>query len=316
MSAVLPDEYEVRPARAGDLDDVVRLAETVDRAFGLPLETTREFLSRLWNTPGTDLERDTRVVLVGETVVAFAQSMWWPEEGGPLILSWVATHPEHRGAGIETTLLSWGEDLARARGTDGIRVEVVDRDEPGHERLRSRGYRQVRSFFTMWRGLGEDEEEGTVPAGVRIRPYEDADERAFFEVHEASFADHWEFRPTSFEAFNENLHAEGWDPSLAFLAEAGGEAVGLVATFLNEKNGYVALLGVIPSRRGRGIAKALLMRSFAELAARGRREVRLDVDAEGSYGAVALYEGVGMSVHRRYDMFDLATTQVRNDDRP
>jgi ribosomal protein S18 acetylase RimI-like enzyme len=39
-------------------------------------------------------------------------------------------------------------------------------------------------------------------------------------------------------------------------------------------------------------------------------EVRLYVDARNVHGAVALYEGVGMSVYRRYDTFDLGTREA------
>jgi ribosomal protein S18 acetylase RimI-like enzyme len=122
-----------------------------------------------------------------------------------------------------------------------------------------------------------------------------------YEVDQASFAEDWGFRPTSFESFNEELRGEDWDPSLVFLAEAGEETVGHVVSFLFETRGHVGILGVLKEWRRRGIGRSLLRRSFAELAGRGMPEVRLGVDAQNVHGAVALYEGVGMSVHRRYD---------------
>jgi ribosomal protein S18 acetylase RimI-like enzyme len=62
--------------------------------------------------------------------------------------------------------------------------------------------------------------------------------------------------------------------------------------------GYVDSLGVLKEWRPRGIGTALLRRTFAELAGRGSREVRLGVDTQDVHGAVAVYEGVGMSVYR------------------
>jgi ribosomal protein S18 acetylase RimI-like enzyme len=158
--------------------------------------------------------------------------------------------------------------------------------------------------------IGEHVEEEPVPDGISIRPYRDVDERDLYELHEASFADHWGMRPTSFENFNEELHGVDWDPSLVFLAESDGRPVGFLAGFLFEAMGYVGILGVLKEARGRGIGKALLRRSFAEFAARGRREVRLGVDAENADGAVKLYEHVGMSVLRAYDAFDLRTEEA------
>ena len=74
--------------------------------------------------------------------------------------------------------------------------------------------------------------------------------------------------------------------------------------------GYVDSLGVLKEWRGRGIGKALLRRGFAELAGRGSPEVRLGVDTQNVHGAVALYEGVGMSVYRRYDVFHMGTSEA------
>jgi mycothiol synthase len=310
MSERVEGRFEIRPAREEDLEEVAGLIQTVDRALGLPLEPIREDLVWTWHLPTTDLGRDTRVVRDGHTVVGYGEATWkHPDDGGPLFL-FVWVHPEVKAAGIESWLMSWGEALADERGSDGIRTDSPDVDGQRHDLLRSRGYVHVRSSFTMSKGLELDEDAGTVPPGVEIRRYEDADERALYEVSEASFAEHWGFRPTSLESFNEEIHGEDWDPSLVFLAEANGETVGHVIAFRFESCGYVGSLGVLKEWRGRGIAKALLRRTFAELAARGMREVRLGVDAENAQGAVALYEGVGMTVYRRYDTFDMGTPEA------
>jgi mycothiol synthase len=302
--------FETGPARETDLDDVVGVLEAADRALGLPPEPIREELAWTWHLPTTDLKRDTRILREAEAVIAYGEGTWkHPDEGGPLDLS-VRVHPDYRGAGIGTWLMAWGERLASERGSEGVRAFAADRDTSAHNLLLSRGYVHVRSAFTMRKDLEPDEDPGTPPAGVRIRRYEDADERVLFEVDQASFAEHWGFRPMSFENFNENLHGEDWDPSLVFLAEAGGETVGCVVPFLFETCGYVGILGVLKEWRGRGIGKALLRRSFAEFAGRGMREARLSVDTQNVHGAVALYESAGMSVYRRYDTFDIGTSEA------
>jgi mycothiol synthase len=191
-----------------------------------------------------------------------------------------------------------------------VRAFAADADAQAQELLRSRRYVHVRSGYTMQRGLEPDEDPGTPPAGVSIRRYDDADERALFEVDQASFAEHWGFRGTTFESFNEDLHGESWDPSLVFLAEGGEGTVGFAVSFVFQTCGYVDGLGVLKEWRGRGIGKALLHRSFAELASRGMPEVMLHVDAQNVHGAVALYERVGMSVYRRYGVCDLGTREA------
>jgi mycothiol synthase len=302
--------FEVGPARQRDLDDVVRLLEAADQALDLPTEPMREELLWTWHLPTTNLDRDTRILRDAETVIAYGEAIWkHPEEGGPLSL-FVRVHPGYGGAGIGTSLTTWGERLAYERGAEGVRAFAADRDASAQDLLRSRGYVRVRSSFTMRKDVGPGEDPGTPPPGVSIRRYEDADERVLHEVDQASFAEDWGFRPTSFESFNEELHGEDWDPSLVFLAVAGEETVGHVVSFRFETRGYVGLLGVLKEWRRRGIGRSLLRRSFAELADRGMREVRLGVDAQNVHGAVALYEGVGMSVHRRYDTFDIGTSEA------
>jgi mycothiol synthase len=303
--------YTLRPAVDVDLDAVVRLIDDADRALGLDPDPIREFLTWVWHIPPTDLERDTRLVLKGAEVAGFAQGIWSLEEGGPLD-ALIRVHPDHLGRGIGSWASAWAEALSAERGCDGIRSQTADRDAAGRELLTSRGYVQVRSSFTMGRKLSPEEEPGTAPAGVTIRAFETGrDERSLHEVYEASFADHWGFRPIPYATFEVEMYgADDWDPSLAYLAEVDGEVVGLVVALSFEGEGSVAILGVVPGWRGRGIAKALLRRAFAMLAERGHQEVRLGVDAQNPTGAIALYEGVGMTPYRAYDTFDLGTPEV------
>jgi mycothiol synthase len=301
--------FDTRPVRKTDLDDVVGLLEAADEALGLPPESIREELTWTWNLPRTNLERDTRILRDADAVIAYGEAMWNQDEGGPLHLS-VRVHPDYRGRGIGSWLLAWGESLASERGSEGVRAFAADADAQAQALLRSRRYVHVRSGYTMRKDLEPDEDPGTPPAGVTIRRYDDADERVLYEMDQASFAEHWGFRPTSFESFNEELHGEDWDPSLVFLAQTSGTRVGYVVSFLFQTCGYVANLGVLKEWRGRGIGKALLHRSFAELASRDMPEVRLNVDAQNVHGAVALYESVGMSVYRRYDVFDIGTREA------
>ena len=63
--------------------------------------------------------------------------------------------------------------------------------------------------------------------------------------------------------------------------------------------GYVDMVGVRREYRRRGLAQAMLRRSFVLYWDRGQRSVGLGVDGESLTHAVALYEKVGMHIHRR-----------------
>ncbi|MBZ5734854.1 GNAT family N-acetyltransferase [Nocardioides sp. TRM66260-LWL] len=56
---------------------------------------------------------------------------------------------------------------------------------------------------------------------------------------------------------------------------------------------YVAYVGVRAAARGRGVARGLLTTVVADAAARGRDSVALEVDADSTTGADALYRSLG-----------------------
>jgi mycothiol synthase len=268
----------------------------------------REMLQWFWTLATVDLARDTVVIEADGSVAAYGDTMWDPSVGGPLSAT-IRVHPGHHGRGLGSALAAWAEEASAERGAAGLRHEVLAADRAAAELLASRGYVEVRTSWTMGRPLSGDEVATGAPEGVSIRAFEPGDERAVFEVHEASFADHWGFRQSTFESFTDMWFRAGgdFDPSLLFLAEEGGATIGHAATLVNEAGGYVYSLGVVRSARGRGIAQALLHRTFAVLAARGQRDVTLGVDASNPTGAVALYRKVGMEVRREYRQWDLGT---------
>jgi mycothiol synthase len=311
MTDVVVDGFMIASARASDLDDIVELIEAADRSLGVPPDPIREELAWVWQLPTTRLDRDTRIIRDGETPVAYGEATWKdPDAGGPLELV-VRIHPDYTQTGIGASLMNWAQAVAEERGCEGIRAWIVDRDGYMRDLLRLRAFVRVRSVYTMWKTLATEPDAFPEPGGVSISPYTDADERTLYELHEAAFADHWDFRPMSFERWNVFLHGEGWDPSLVFLAKTDEVAVGYIVGFLEEMSGLIGILGVLKGYRGRGIARALLHRSFTEFWRHGKKDVRLGVDTQNVSGAVGLYEAVGMSIHRRYDAFDLGTSEAQ-----
>jgi ribosomal protein S18 acetylase RimI-like enzyme len=95
-----------------------------------------------------------------------------------------------------------------------------------------------------------------------------------------------------------------FDPSLWLIAEDGSTIVGVLTASDFGDRGWVDYLGVLPAARGRGVGAALLRRSFATFAGRGKPTVFLNVDAENVTGATALYERVGMRVVKRWDLWE------------
>jgi mycothiol synthase len=197
--------------------------------------------------------------------------------------------------------------VAREHGVPVTLVDtgIIDGDADAARHLAEHGFRHARTFWRMARDVDASETFAET-AGVVIRPIAsegpafDADLRTMHRIHEESFADHWNFHPTTLdEWWGRYRTSAGLDLGLWWLAEVDGVPGGFaVATTQMADEGalYVDSLGTARSARRRGVARALLRHSFEEAARRGMRSVRLNVDSENPTGATKLYESVGMKV--------------------
>ena len=176
--------------------------------------------------------------------------------------------------------------------------------------LLASGYAAARHYFEMRRDLTTALPDAPLPSGIEVRPFEptEASYRAVYVGNREAFRDHWGSRPWTEETYqawrNDPMHDTAlwqiaWDVSTN-TNEVAGVAINTIFAADNEtygfKRGWVDNLSVRRPWRGRGLAKALLARSFAALRARGMTEAMLGVDAANPTGALQLYESVGFVV--------------------
>jgi mycothiol synthase len=172
--------------------------------------------------------------------------------------------------------------------------------------LRARGLHPVRHFWYMQIDLPVGFEAGPAPEGIQLGGIDPRFHLpAVHAVLEEAFADHWGHHPEPLDRWaQEQTGSPSYDPTLWLLASEAGAPVGALTASVSGDRGWVDQVGVLGPFRGRGIARALLGRSFATFARRGCRRVLLSVDAENPTGATKLYEGVGMRVVHRWDWWE------------
>ncbi|HET8528069.1 MAG TPA: GNAT family N-acetyltransferase [Gaiellaceae bacterium] len=281
----------VRPATADDFDAMLELLlEEEEQVNGRPATIGLEDL-RTWLS-STDLEHDSYLFESDGGLAAFG---WCePEPGGDVSVAIGAIRPGWKGRGLGSQLLERAEARARTHGAGRLHQIVLGRDDRAPQLLQAQGYREVRRFYEMAIQL---EQAPTVP-DLPIETFREEDARAFHDALDESFQDHWEHHGVGFdEWWRRHTSRESFDPSLWFLIRDGGEVAAVVRNDANRNGGgYVGALGVRRLWRGRGYAKALLLRSFREFFDRGMPRVTLGVDAENPTGATHLYERVGMHV--------------------
>jgi ribosomal protein S18 acetylase RimI-like enzyme len=258
---------------------------------------------RLYGRPGRLTGADILMYL------QYSKESWIWEEDGRMVASAMyrmdgdAANAQgvvaDRGRGLGTEILERGEAFARAEKAKKILTGAAEPDAAARALFESRGYREVRRFYTMAIELTEAPPEPVLSDGLALDELRDEEYEAFYAALNESFAEHWEWHPEPFEDWFERRRGQHRDEHgpVWFVVRDGDE---LAAVTRNDANvgggGYVGAIGVRTAWRGKGLAKALLYRTFAEFWRRGTRRVTLDVDAQNETGAVALYERVGMHV--------------------
>jgi ribosomal protein S18 acetylase RimI-like enzyme len=194
--------------------------------------------------------------------------------------------------------------LAREAGHDHAVLDIgaYRQDERSAAWLRAQGFTVGTTFTRMRIDLdpARPVERPALPDWLTIRRTDGSEPelRIAHRLTEEAFTEHYGHVPETFEHYRKRFeeHGDGW--STLYLAELDGEPVAqLVGTqqFLQDDDcGYVRSIGVVRAGRGRGIAKALLRRYFADCQSEGRQGVLLHVDVSNVTNALGVYESVGM----------------------
>lgn len=283
----------------------MRACEEADH--GAP-ERTLEDIAIAWGF--LDLERDAWLVAANGEVVGYAAvRSTLPVQ----LFAFVGVLPEHRGAGLGTELVRIVEERARERTPEAQAGEevVLDQNVGQHNHgaadlLERNGYTFVRRFLEMRLELDASLAAPKWPDGVELEAFVPGEEREVFDLMTDAFREHWGFvEGYPFEEWRTwMVEREQFDPSLWFLASAGGELAGGSLCLIREDGaGWVNVLGVRRQYRGRGLGLALLRHSFCEFRRRGHTQAGLDVDSENPSGATQLYERSGLRVTRHSDAY-------------
>ena len=291
---------ELRPPRPGD---AAELAAVVDE-FGRVLDGDRMSLesAETWlATPSLDLEHDARIAIVDGRVAGFGD-VFDSSHQGEVMWTFLAGDPAARE--MWPPLLEFVEARAAELAAPGGRLKIAlpEKADELHRLLESRGWAFDRFSFRMLTPLDGDLPEPEWPEGISVRPFSEEDARAVHALQEETFSEHDDHMPISFEDWRHWWRSDHFEPELWTMALADGELQGIALCRGRWDDdpafGWVSILGVRRSWRGRGLGLALLRHSFRQLQARGMERAGLGVDSANASG-VRLYERAGMHVARR-----------------
>lgn len=305
----LPDGYRLDRPELSHTPEILALVHASDiAAIGFADFDAAEVTEAL-TTPGMDpaedawLVRDPAAQLVGWGYFDAA-----PETAGEVYCEAYAhpgTEAPVQAALIELVL---GRITARAAAAGRSEVLVKAAALPTETRyldvLTAAGFELERQHARMTRPLAADEPRPEPVPGYTLRALREAELPECHELLRLTWADTAHPFHTPFAEFAamptirwaESLVAETADGRMAGVAVSSGQS-------LEDNEGWVKWLGVLPEHRGRGLASALLRACFATFAAQGRSKVGLGVDTTNPTGAYRLYESLGMTVAYRANIY-------------
>jgi mycothiol synthase len=304
----LPSGYSARAATEDDFARILKLIHDYDVSIVGYSDFGPDDLRELFHEEHFEPETDSRLVVNGgDRVVGFA--MLWGREPQRRYTAFVVVHPDHSGRGLGRHLLSFLENRMPEHVVDdsgAVLWNWVDlEDEAGRRLVEAAGFNEIRRHFTMLVDLAGTAPATSDPEGILIRTCTEENADVVHRLLNETFAEHWGFTPISYETWRRQSYERG-DTYLDmwFLALEGDEPVGVLIGRPLEDMGWVADLGVRKQWRKRGVASALLTRSFADFKRRGFDKIGLGVDASNETGAVRLYERVGMKASRIYVTYE------------
>jgi GNAT superfamily N-acetyltransferase len=279
-----------------DVDAVTRLVADCELADDGKVEIDREDIVVDQARPEFDLATDSVGVFEHGRLVAEAEVF-------KARRAEVNVHPDARGRGIGTRLLAWTEDRARAGGADRVSQTVTDANEAAAELFARHGYRYGHTSWVLQIEHVHRPPSAQLPDGYAFRDYDPgADARAAYSVIEDAFNE-WENRdPATFEDWAaitiERPRFEPWHMVLVDHVETGSLVGVAFLLDYDAEDGWIQQVATRADHRHRGIARAMLQRSFEVFFDRGKTVCGLSTDSRT--GALGLYEKVGMHVVRGY----------------
>ena len=299
-----PDGYGARAPAEEDAPTVAALIAACQLADAGEAEMNEDELLDDWK--GLELAQEAVVVETpGGTLAGYADVL---NRSYVSVSVYGYVHPEHRRRGVGGYLVGRavgaGPDAPSARRLARGGAALRGRPQRRHAApAGGSGLRAREGRLPDVHRAGAGPARARVAAGDRGGLAPGRDERRAYEAVEDAFRDVWGRPRNTFERFLGFTRQEGFDPTLWFLAEDGGEIAGSCLCKTVAGRGEVDVLGVRRPWRGRGLGLALLRHAFGEFYDRGVREVGLSVDAESPTGAPRLYVRAGMRVAEAYAVY-------------
>lgn len=291
----------------GDAAAIADLLNAHSRRLDATPGETAEEIARWFELESVNPTDDVFLAVDGGELVGYADANLPADDAGVVHLDVRVAPP--RADVVEALLRAVERRAGELGGPETrLRAPALGRDDAYRACLSRHGFEIVRSSFTMEIDLTRPTDEPVWPGGLRSRTFDREEARAVYDAYVEAFGEHWGFVAESFGDWcTWNLGTTD-DTSLWRVVEEGGEIAALCLSKPSrgpdDTLGWVSVLAVRRPWRRRGLARALLLESFALFRSIGRRRAGLGVDTDNTTGALALYLDAGMTATSRWDVWE------------
>jgi mycothiol synthase len=285
------------------------------------LKTKEDFESGFKHDAGRDPAEDLLFAHAEGRDVGFAEiSVIEKSRDEVKCFQYVHLLPEYRGQGIREALLRYNERVLRQAvssrpGNERKVFESWSSSDPNdwHDILVREGYEPAWNLFEMVRPDLDDLPDAPLPEGATVRPIREEDYRKVWDASKNIFKG----QPWTNDEMWDEAHYEQWLSSPTFMPDLwqiawdGDEVIGSVQSFIDEdenrefcrRRGHTERIFVTPPWRGKGLAKALIVRSLQLLKDRGMTDATLDTEEANVDQAYKVYERMGFRVVKRFAFY-------------
>jgi len=297
-----------RPCTASDATRIADLINSAARNDAIRGMDEHVFQREFFSGPGGAVLDHAAVACIddGTPEEAIAGFIWWEPHGDMLMVQgWVHPGRRRRGAGI--ALLCAAEEYARRHRfklIGGQGYGEVDGILPLFE---SQGYHSAKQHLMMSVDITNRRFDAPTPAGIEFKPFAGPELEKLVDADNLFFIDHWGSQPVSVEVWrHRQIETRPHDPALWIIAWAAdergepqivAECLARVSEQGGPRDGWIGIVGVHPSWRGRGLGRAVLVRGLQTLQQAGFQTASLHVNSDNTV-ALNLYRSQGMEAVR------------------
>ena len=203
---------------------------------------------------------------------------------------------DRRRGGVGRSLLTRVTEYASSLDATVLHIEAPDDSIAAKHLLESAGFLPVRRYCKM-RWEGEVAPAVEIPKGFALRAFRfGADEQALTDLQNATFNGSWGFCPNTVEEISARARFSRCHPDGIILITGEGRLAAYNWTTRTRSGeggtGWIAMTGVHPDFRSKGLGRAVVVAGMAHLKENGIDSIELEVDSQ-NVPATSLYGSLG-----------------------